>query len=747
MRYGAEYSPYFFHSTTPHPRTTNAARSLGYCPPNSLKADATLPSWIKGPQPSRRYQHQHQHQQRCRGRRRHVGGGDVNASRNGHGRLKSAASCDDRGYSGSADRKLRGRNYSYDINANAGAGGEASSHKVGYKGQNRNGKSPNGQDSNGYMSTGYRPNGQMSNRHISNGQICSGYESNGYTSNGVGNGAIVGTRSSRRRKTHVTSLGAQRVAGGGGGGRGGGLTAEQEKIRAAHRARAAAKPQAPPKPQVLPPPNTQALNVVLTHAMADFDSLAAAVGLAKLWQDERPDDECCVCIPRGTHPVVKRFLALHKNLFPIKALKDMDQNRVFRVGLVDAQRLDRVGAAATLISNATEVHVVDHHVEQSTDINATTLIIEKVGSVSTIITELLQARGLQMEEAEATLLALGVHSDTGSLTFDSATARDAVALAWLMEQGSSQQAIAEYGHAALSPEQQGTLTECINNLNRTSLNGATVSTAIVQLDSYVNGMAAVAQNVLDVTDSDVFMLGAHFPQKLGRDPTHMVLIGRARPRVSAVNLDALMAHYGGGGHRKAAAASLRLDASTLPGGEPATAESIMQDLVDRIFVEQIKDLEVAENIMTAPVQTCGPTETVDDIAKVLSKHDIRGMPVVDDTGKVVGLISYKEVEKTTRLGRQHELVKGWMREQFVTADVGDPLHEVEEMFIKEDLGRLPVVRDGKLVGLITRADMLRQHRFYDGLHYHNRAFATPVDSPVRRMLAGLRKTLKKYDAE
>lgn len=37
-----------------------------------------------------------------------------------------------------------------------------------------------------------------------------------------------------------------------------------------------------------------------------------------------------------------------------------------------------------------------------------------------------------------------------------------------------------------------------------------------------------AQNVLDVTDSDVLMLGAHFPQKLGRDPTHMVIIGRAR---------------------------------------------------------------------------------------------------------------------------------------------------------------------------------------------------------------------------
>lgn len=43
--------------------------------------------------------------------------------------------------------------------------------------------------------------------------------------------------------------------------------------------------------------------------------------------------ECCVCIPRGTHPVVKRFLALHKNLFPIKALRDLDNDRVNNTGL------------------------------------------------------------------------------------------------------------------------------------------------------------------------------------------------------------------------------------------------------------------------------------------------------------------------------------------------------------------------------------------------------------------------------
>lgn len=40
-----------------------------------------------------------------------------------------------------------------------------------------------------------------------------------------------------------------------------------------------------------------------------------------------------------------------------------------------------------------------------------------------------------------------------------------------------------------------------------------------------------------------------------------------------------------------------------------------QGLVDRIFVEQIKELEVAEDIMTAPVKTCGPHDTVDTISR------------------------------------------------------------------------------------------------------------------------------------
>lgn len=133
-------------------------------------------------------------------------------------------------------------------------------------------------------------------------------------------------------------------------------------------------------------------NVVLTHCTADFDSLASAVGLAKLWSSEgsRPiggkaalsDDNSSesgeaqeddaykssstvptfVVLPRGAHPGVQKFLALHKHLFPIRSLKSLpsDLSSLNRLGLVDAQRRDRLGPAEPLLGHANRVTIVDH---------------------------------------------------------------------------------------------------------------------------------------------------------------------------------------------------------------------------------------------------------------------------------------------------------------------------------------------------------------------------------------------------
>ena len=64
--------------------------------------------------------------------------------------------------------------------------------------------------------------------------------------------------------------------------------------------------------------SNECCNVVLTHVNADFDTLAGAVALAKLWSIERPSLATHVVMPRGVNPLVSRFLAYHKHLLPVR---------------------------------------------------------------------------------------------------------------------------------------------------------------------------------------------------------------------------------------------------------------------------------------------------------------------------------------------------------------------------------------------------------------------------------------------
>ena len=296
-------------------------------------------------------------------------------------------------------------------------------------------------------------------------------------------------------------------------------------------------------------------NVVCTHITADFDTLASAIGLAKLWtlgiydEDEMTEMKkreksivhgplpTYVVLPRGAHPDVARFLSLHKHLFPIRSLKslpgftDTEMKKsndgsnsnsnpaegLQRVGLVDAQRRDRLGPADILLPYAKlGVTIVDHHVDAESDITeARHFVVDRVGSVSTMIAERLRNAGVEMTEAEATILALGIHSDTGSLVYDSTTPKDAMMLGWAMEMGASQTAIAEHAIPTLSEEQQTVLTQALNNINRTYHQGVTISTVLLSADGFIPGLATVTKDALDLSSSDIFLLAVCYEATRG----------------------------------------------------------------------------------------------------------------------------------------------------------------------------------------------------------------------------------------
>ena len=139
----------------------------------------------------------------------------------------------------------------------------------------------------------------------------------------------------------------------------------------------------------------------------------------------------------------------------------------------------------------------------------------------------------------------------------------------------------------------------------------------------------------------------------------------------------------------------------------------------------------AADIMTTEVISVSPTTTVMDIAKLLLQHGISAVPVVDDRGRPIGVVSEGDLmrrEETGTAGRapwwlraitsnvdsakeftkMHGLTaRDVMTREVVQVSEDAPLGEIAMLLEKHGIKRVPVVRDGKMVGIVSRANLLR----------------------------------------
>jgi CBS domain-containing protein len=140
----------------------------------------------------------------------------------------------------------------------------------------------------------------------------------------------------------------------------------------------------------------------------------------------------------------------------------------------------------------------------------------------------------------------------------------------------------------------------------------------------------------------------------------------------------------------------------------------------------------ASDIMTTQVVSIAPDSSVFDAAKLLADSRISGMPVVDDTGSVIGIVSEGDLLRRVETGteqprrswlaqflaptrqlaveylKEHGIhVRDVMSAPAVTVDESAPLSEVAELLGRKHFKRLPVLREGKLVGIVSRASLVR----------------------------------------
>lgn len=139
----------------------------------------------------------------------------------------------------------------------------------------------------------------------------------------------------------------------------------------------------------------------------------------------------------------------------------------------------------------------------------------------------------------------------------------------------------------------------------------------------------------------------------------------------------------------------------------------------------------ARDVMVSPVITTNPSCSVWEVARLLLERRISAVPVVDHQGRIIGIVSEGDLLHRSETGTQHqrswwlvgltadetlaaEYVKAHARKvadvmtsKVITATPDTPLHEVAALLEKNSIKRVPIVSDGQLVGIVSRANLVQ----------------------------------------
>lgn len=424
------------------------------------------------------------------------------------------------------------------------------------------------------------------------------------------------------------------------------------------------------------------MEIITTHVNTDLDGLACMVAAQKLY----PGAE--LVFPGKLSRNVEEFLALHKDtLRHIKAIKDIDIDQVRRVILVDTKSPGRVSKLKELFNlPKVEVHIYDHHPRSEGDVVGKCEVVEPLGAATTILIEKIQERKIEITSLEATIMALGIYEDTGCLVFTSTTPRDVRAAAFLLEQGANLAVVSEFLGRPLTPDQKSLLKMLLMSVEHHQIKGNQIVIARGVVDEFVGGLALLTHKLAEIEQID-----AVFTVVEMEDRVHIV----GRSSLSEVSCREIMLAFGGGGHPAAASAVVKLKG----------ADQVCLDLL-QVIQEKVRPPLTVADIMSSPVKMVLANTTIEEAGKIMLRYGHTGLPVIKDD-QLVGVISRRDVEKAVHHGLGHAPVKGYMSSAVVTVRPEMTINEVQELMIEHDIGRLPVVVQGRVEGIVSRTDVLK----------------------------------------
>ncbi|MBU0988291.1 MAG: CBS domain-containing protein, partial [Proteobacteria bacterium] len=419
------------------------------------------------------------------------------------------------------------------------------------------------------------------------------------------------------------------------------------------------------------------MQIVTTHKNTDFDALASVIAAKILYPDAIP------VLPKPINANVKAFLSLHKDLFKIYHFDEINLDDIKSLIVVDAnnwRRLDRIDKLRQLEN--LEIILWDHHLNAG-NIRATWSCQAEMGANITLMVRQLKAEKKIITPIQATLFLAGLYEDTGNLTFPSVKAEDAYAAAYLLERKADLNVLNTFLRPAYGKKQKNTLFEMLRSPKKLNINGHSISISPVHIEGHVDGLAVVVNMYREILDVD-----AAFGVFTSQDRDRIIVIGRSN--VDGLHIGSIMQRMGGGGHSGAGSAMLHSVA-------PDAVEEMIKNIIQG---DQQASVKISD-LMSFPVFTVSSDTSMKEVSLNLREKGCTGIPVVDGE-KNVGIISRRDFRKIRKESDLNSPVKAYMSINVKSIEPGKSPAQAAALMVKHDIGRLPVVENGRIIGIVTR---------------------------------------------
>lgn len=423
------------------------------------------------------------------------------------------------------------------------------------------------------------------------------------------------------------------------------------------------------------------MEIIVSHTNTDFDGFASMVACAKLYPGAK------MVFPGKLSKNLKEFYSLHKDSFDVIEPSKIELEEVKRFIVVDTLSSKRLGSLGPLLfKEDLEVIVYDHHPLEEDLLPHIKGMVATVGATVTLLIEALKERDIPITPFEATVFALGIYEDTGSLTYPTTTVRDVDAVSYLLKKGAKLALVSEYITKPLNQGQRELLGHLLESNENLKINGWNIAVSTAYMDDFIGGVGELTKKVGQLDNVD-----AVFTVVYMIDRVHVV----ARSLNENVSILEPIKALGGNGHPMAAAATIK--------GQD------LQEIVAKLkeALTELPSPMLASDLMTKPVKTITSDVKIDEANKLLLRYGHTGFPVVENQ-KLVGVISRRDVEKAMHHKLGHSPVKGFMSRNIVKVKESTSVDDIQRLLIEKDIGRLPVVDEhNNIVGIITRTDVLK----------------------------------------